>query len=333
MAWGRPPPRWTFLRRRPRLAVDPSAPATTGSPCRRPCAWRARPTCGGHPPRRRPELGRDRQGRVHHRAVGHRHRPRPARPGRRRRRAPGGGPTPGLAAVGRGVRPGGGGRLADPSGRRRTVDGTGTGRPRGGGHLDPAHRGGQHAGGPLAVGPAGDPRRRRRHDDGQRGVRRARGPDRRRRHRHLARGRHAPRRSTRPPVRCSGPRRSVPPSPRRRTCPGAPSTCRRRRAPSSCCPPPAAARPPAPRSGPTRPAARSRSSPRWAATCWSPGRPTGRSPPSTPTAAGRATCPSLWSANAGSRVSGAPAVASGRIYVGTANGSVTAYGLPRPRLP
>jgi len=43
---------------------------------------------------------------------------------------------------------------------------------------------------------------------------------------------------------------------------------------------------------------------------------------------GAASCPSLWSANAGSPVSGAPAVANGRLYVGTQAGSVVAYGLP-----
>jgi len=44
--------------------------------------------------------------------------------------------------------------------------------------------------------------------------------------------------------------------------------------------------------------------------------------------AGVTTCEPLWSASTGSSVTGAPAVSGGRLYVGTADGRLLAYGLP-----
>jgi hypothetical protein len=38
-------------------------------------------------------------------------------------------------------------------------------------------------------------------------------------------------------------------------------------------------------------------------------------------------CPALWSASAGSEVTGAPAIDSGQLYVGTADGRLLAYRL------
>lgn len=43
---------------------------------------------------------------------------------------------------------------------------------------------------------------------------------------------------------------------------------------------------------------------------------------------GQASCTPLWSTSTGSPISGAPAVTSGQLYVGTENGRVIAYGLP-----
>lgn len=43
---------------------------------------------------------------------------------------------------------------------------------------------------------------------------------------------------------------------------------------------------------------------------------------------GAATCEPLWSASVGSEITGAPAVSNGRVYVGTADGRLVAFGLP-----
>lgn len=44
---------------------------------------------------------------------------------------------------------------------------------------------------------------------------------------------------------------------------------------------------------------------------------------------GTASCDELWSADTGTAaITGAPAVSQGRLYVGTADGRVVAYGLP-----
>ncbi|HEX5946736.1 MAG TPA: PQQ-binding-like beta-propeller repeat protein [Acidimicrobiales bacterium] len=40
------------------------------------------------------------------------------------------------------------------------------------------------------------------------------------------------------------------------------------------------------------------------------------------------TCAALWSASAGSEITGAPAVSLGQLYVGTAEGRLVAYALP-----
>jgi hypothetical protein len=38
----------------------------------------------------------------------------------------------------------------------------------------------------------------------------------------------------------------------------------------------------------------------------------------------------LWSVATGSRITGAPAVSLGKVFVGTRDGRLIAYGLPRP---
>ena len=43
---------------------------------------------------------------------------------------------------------------------------------------------------------------------------------------------------------------------------------------------------------------------------------------------GAPTCTALWSAETGSRITGAPAVSRGQLYVGTADGRVVAYARP-----
>jgi hypothetical protein len=43
---------------------------------------------------------------------------------------------------------------------------------------------------------------------------------------------------------------------------------------------------------------------------------------------GVSTCPSLWSAATGSTITGAPAIGLGKVFVGTGDGRVIAYGLP-----
>ena len=41
---------------------------------------------------------------------------------------------------------------------------------------------------------------------------------------------------------------------------------------------------------------------------------------------GAATCGELWSDNAGSRITGAPAISLGKVFVGTDDGRLIAYG-------
>ena len=38
-------------------------------------------------------------------------------------------------------------------------------------------------------------------------------------------------------------------------------------------------------------------------------------------------CPALWSVDVGDGIGGAPAVANGKVFVGTADGNLVAYGL------
>ena len=43
---------------------------------------------------------------------------------------------------------------------------------------------------------------------------------------------------------------------------------------------------------------------------------------------GYSTCAPLWSDDTGSTITGAPAISVGRVFVGTADGRLIAYGLP-----
>jgi outer membrane protein assembly factor BamB len=42
---------------------------------------------------------------------------------------------------------------------------------------------------------------------------------------------------------------------------------------------------------------------------------------------GATSCPSVWSESTGSRITGAPAISQGQLYVGTQDGQLVAYGL------